>query len=595
MTTTRRWSGAVRRGQSATTSVSMDKSTRGVVTVAQSVLEQLDLEVVLNRVLEAARELTGARYAALGVLDSTGGELERFLTAGIDEETRRAIGALPTGRGVLGELISHPHALRIDDVGSHPYSYGFPIGHPPMRSFLGVPILVRGEPYGNLYLTEKETGGQFTDEDEQSATTLAIFAAVAIDHARRFAVSEAQRVELERTVSALDATLQIAQALGGQTDLDTVLELVAKRGRALVSARALIIELLRGDELELAAGAGEFPAGLLGRRVPLEQTVAGAALRARQPQRLSDHINRARFDQHGLGHLGLSAREGLIVPLIFRGRAYGVLVAIDHRDGEALAAEQERLLTAFAASAATAVATARSAEDEHRRQRVAATEAERGRWARELHDETLQALGNLRLTLSTARRIGTAEAMTKAIDRSLAQLEVDVVALRALITELRPAALDQLGLEPALLALADRTRTTGLDIDAHVELGYEHAGAEKRLTPEVESGVYRIVQESLTNAIKHGAAKRAMVEVIEEDGCVRVTVRDDGSGFDTTAPVKGFGLVGMRERVALLEGRLAIESEPGAGTTVTVSVPAVHRDSVPAGAAVGSDSERRIA
>jgi signal transduction histidine kinase len=573
----------------------MDQATRGVITVAQGVLEQLDLEVVLDRVLEAARELTGARYAALGVLDSTRDHLERFLTLGIDDDTRRSIGPLPTGRGVLGELIRNPQPLRIDDVGSHPYSYGFPIGHPPMRSFLGVPILIRGEPYGNLYLTEKEPGGPFTDEDEQSATALAAFAAVAIDHARRFAASESQRLELERTVSALDATLQIARALGGQTDLGAVLELVSKRGRALVSARALVIELLRGDELELAAGAGELPAGLLGRRVPLAHTVASAALRARQSQRLTDQLNRARFDQHGLGNLGLAAREGLVVPLIFRDRPYGVLVAIDHLDGGPFAAEHERLLSAFAASAATAVATARSAEDEHRRQRVAATEAERGRWARELHDETLQALGNLRLTLSGARRKGTPEAMTEAIDRSLAQLEDDVVALRALITELRPAALDQLGLEPALLSLVDRVRGTGLDIDAHVELDYEHGGAGQRLVPEVESGVYRIVQESLTNAVKHGGAQRAMVEIVEEEGCVRVTVRDDGSGFDIGAPASGFGLVGMRERVDLLEGRLAVESEPGAGTTVTVSVPAVHRDPPPAADAAGSESELRSA
>jgi two-component system, NarL family, sensor histidine kinase DevS len=573
----------------------MDPATRGVVAVAQSVLEQLDLEVVLERVLGAARELTGARYAALGVLDATRDRLERFLTLGIDEDARRAIGPLPTGRGVLGELIRHPEPLRIDDVGSHPYSYGFPIGHPPMRSFLGVPILIDGQPFGNLYLTEKETGDGFTEEDEQSAITLAMFAAVAIDHARRFAVSEAQRRELERTVGALDATLQIARALGGQTDLETVLELVAKRGRALVSARALIIELVRGEELELAAGAGELPAGLLGRRVPLEHTVASATLRSRQPQRLSDHLNRARFEQHGLGHLGLTAREGLVVPLIFRGRGYGVLVAIDHLDGDSFGADHERLLTAFAASAATAVATARSAEDDRRRQRVAATEAERGRWARELHDDTLQALGNLRLTLSGARRTGTPEAMTQAIDRSLEQLELDIVALRALITELRPAALDQLGLEPAVLALVDRVRSTGLDIDAHVELSFEHGEADARLTPEVESGVYRIVQESLTNAVKHGEAKRAMVEVIEEDDCVLVTVRDDGSGFDTTAATSGFGLVGMRERVDLLEGRLAITSEPGAGTTVTISVPAVHRVPAAAAEATGPESERRSA
>lgn len=568
----------------------MDQSTRGVLTVARSVLEQLDLEVVLQRVLEAARELTGARYAALGVLDESREQLERFLTVGIDEETRAQIGPLPTGRGVLGELIRHPQPLRIADVGSHPYSYGFPLGHPAMRTFLGVPVLIGDQPYGNLYLTEKEGGAQFTENDEENVVTLAAFAALAIDHARRFARSESQRLELQRTVSALDATLQIARALGGQTDMDAVLELVAKRGRALVSARAVVIELLRGGELELAAGAGELPAGLLGRRVSLEHTVAAAALRARQSQRLSDQLNRARFDQHGLGHLGLPAEEGLVVPLVFRERAYGVLVALDHLGSGTFTAEHERLLTAFAASAATAVATASSAEDEHRRQRVAAAEAERGRWARELHDDTLQALGNLRLMLAGARRSGRPEAMADAIERSLQQLELDIVSLRALITELRPAALDQLGLEPALLALVDRVRAGGLDIDAHVQLAFEHERASDRLSPEMETGIYRIVQEALTNAIKHGDARRAMVEVVEEDGRVQVTIRDDGSGFDPDQSTNGFGLVGMSERVELLNGNLQVQSAPGAGTTVTVSLPAVHR--ADAGASASAAASR---
>jgi len=141
---------------------------------------------VLERVLEAARELTGARYAALGILDRSRGELERFTTAGLDEPTRRQIGALPRGRGVLGELIADPRPLRLADVGAHPHCYGFPSGHPPMKTFLGVPVLVAGKPFGNLYLTEKREGEEFTDEDEQALVRLAQFAGVAIDHARRY-------------------------------------------------------------------------------------------------------------------------------------------------------------------------------------------------------------------------------------------------------------------------------------------------------------------------------------------------------------------------------------------------------------------------
>jgi signal transduction histidine kinase len=568
----------------------MDQATLGVLTVARSVLEQLDVDVVLERVLEAARDLTGARYAALGVLDESRSELSQFLTRGIDEATRRLIGPLPTGRGVLGELIRNSQPLRIADVGSHPHSYGFPVGHPPMRSFLGVPIVVGGQPFGNLYLTEKQGAREFSAEDQEAAVLLAEFAGVAIDHARRYAGSEAQRIELETTVNALDATIQIARALGGQTDLGTILELVAKRGRALVSARTLVIELLRGDELELAAGAGELPSDLLGQRVELENTVASAALRSGRSQRLKDQLNRARFEQHGLGHLGLDAEDGLIVPLVFRDRPYGVLVAVDHLGSGDFTVEHQQLLEAFAASAATAVATAQSAADERLKQRLATAEAERTRWARELHDDTLQALGNLRLMLAGAQRTGDHDAMSGAIGQALEQLEVDIATLRALITELRPAALDQLGLEPALVALVDRVRTPDLQVDVNVDLALEGNRATSRLVSELETGVYRIVQEALSNAVKHGEASRAMVEVIEDDLSVRVTVRDNGEGFDQSVTTSGFGLLGMRERAELLAGEITIESAPGEGATITATFP-VHRRPKPSSATSARERE----
>ena len=571
----------------------MDQATREVLIVARSVIDELDLEVVLERVLEAARELTGARYAALGVLNESREGLARFLTVGIDEPTRLATGPLPTGRGVLGELIRNPVALRVADVGSHPHSYGFPVGHPPMRSFLGVPVLVAGQPYGNLYLTEKETAREFTDEDEQLAALLAEFASVAIDHARRFGSADAERIELRRTVEALDATLQIARALGGQTDLTAILELVAKRGRALVSARALVIELVRGDELVLAAGAGELPADLVGRRVSLENTVASAALRARQPQRLSDQLNRARFQQHGLGDLGVRAEDGLVVPLLFRDRGYGVLVAVDHLGGGGFNSQHEQLLEAFAASAATAVATAQSVADERHRQRLAAAEAERSRWARELHDETLQALGNLRLILSGAKRAPDRDAMTGLIARALDQLGDDIRGLRGLITELRPAALDQLGLEAAVVALAERVRAGGIDVEAEIDLAWENDRADARLSPELETAAYRITQEAMTNAVKHGDATRITLKLIEDERCLEISISDDGSGFDLAASTEGFGLAGMRERVELLDGELRLASNLRQGTSITVSLPVNRRPEAIAGGPGGPASPGR--
>ena len=440
----------------------MDRATQGILDVARGVLGELDLDVVLDRVLQSAQELTEARYAALGVLNESRTELARFLTRGIDEATHAAIGSLPRGRGVLGALIDDPAPLRIADVGEHPRSYGFPHAHPPMHTFLGVPILVEGVPFGNLYLTEKAGADEFTEADEQAVAVLAEFAGVAIDHARRYTGTREHRDELQRTVDALEATTQIARAVGGETDPDVVLELVAKRGRALVSARALLIELERGDELEVAAGAGEIPAGLIGRCLPLTDTVAAHAIRTKRVQRLEDELNRARFDEHGLGQIGVEARGGIVVPLIFRGRSHGVLLAVDRlEDGPSFSAEDEHLLESFATSAATAVATAQSVAAERQRQRVAAAEAERHRWARELHDDTLQSLSALRFGLSAARRSDREGGLDQAVAQAIEQIEESIANLRALITDLRPAALDELGVQAAIEALAERNARHG--------------------------------------------------------------------------------------------------------------------------------------
>jgi signal transduction histidine kinase len=559
----------------------VDKVVAGVLDVARSVLSELDLEVVLDRVLNAAKDLTDARYAALGVLNESRTELARFLTVGMDDDTRREIGDLPRGRGVLGELINDPAALRLARVGQHARSWGFPAGHPPMDTFLGVPILVRGEPYGNLYLTEKAGGAEFTDADEEAVALLAEFAGVAIDHAGRFTGARERQDELERTVAALEATTQITLAVGGQTDLDSILELVAKRGRALVSARTLLIELEHGDELVVSTGAGEFPDGLVGVRVPLKETVASAALRTRRTQRLEEELNRSRFEQHGLGQLGVSAESGLVVPLVFRNRTYGVLVALDRLEGSRFTAEDQRLLEAFAASAATAVATATSAAAEQHRQRLAAAEDERRRWARELHDETLQNMAALQIMLSSARRSGQPDKLDAAVGDAIARLQQEIGTLRSLITDLRPAALDEFGTLGAVEALVERVARNGLEVDLSADLAYEQGRRPTRHTAELEAAIYRTVQEALTNATKHGHAKRAVVEIVEDDLTVHVTVRDDGAGFDPSHRTDGFGLLGMRERVQLLDGTLEIESTPGEGTTVSATFPVQRRDEGP--------------
>jgi len=552
----------------------MDRAARGMLDVARSVLAELDLEVVLERVLESARDLTGARYAALGVLGESGTDLDRFLTLGIDAATRDGIGEYPRGRGVLGELIRDPAPLRLAHVGRHPRSYGFPAAHPPMETFLGVPILVDGRPYGNLYLTEKEGGAEFTEADEEAVVLLAEFAGVAIDHAGRYTGAESRRDELERTVAALDATTQIARALGGETDLDVVLELVAKRGRALVSARTLLIELEQGESLVVAAGAGELPDGVLGERVAKRETVASAALRTRRTQDLDDELNRSRFEQYGVGRLGVTAESGMIVPLVFQAQTYGVLVALDRlEDGPGFSADDQRLLEAFAASAATAVATAQSVAVERRSQRLTAAEDERRRWARELHDETLQSLAAVQMILTAGKRSDRSEALDSAVDDAIELLRQEVSNLRALITDLRPAALDDYGIAGAIEALVDRVARQGIEVELHMSLEYEPGRRPTRYLAELEAAVYRIVQEALTNAVKHGHARHARLEIDEDEAAIRVSLQDDGIGFDPAMRSDGFGLLGMRERVELFGGTLEIDSAPGRGTTVRAVVP----------------------
>ncbi len=548
---------------------------RRLIDAGRGLIAELDVEAVLERLLDVAREVTGARYAAVGVLDDRRQELARFITAGIDPDTHRAIGDLPRGRGILGLLIEDPRPLRLEHIGDHPQSYGFPSAHPEMETFLGVPVMVRDQVWGNLYLTEKEGGAAFTDADEESAIILADWAAIAIDNARLYGSVEERRDHLERANRGLDTTVAIAQALGGETDLNRILELIVKRARALVTARTLVILLAQEDELVVAAGAGELPEAVHGQRMPIEGTVTGRVLRSRRPERIENAQTELTAS---LELLGFEASTALLVPLAFRGRAVGVLAAYDRLgDVGEFDREHERLLSAFAASAATAVATGRQVEEDRLRQSIEASEQERRRWARELHDETLQALAGLRVGLSGALR-GGEDDLRAAVEIAVQSVTEEIANLRALIVELRPAALDEYGAAAAIETLAERTAAReGIAVEAHVDLAFERGEEAQRHAPELESTVYRLVQEALTNAVRHAGATRIQIEVTERDGCVDVAVRDDGKGFDPeTTDSGGFGLTGMRERVELAGGELDIDSGPS-GTTVKARLPVRRR------------------
>jgi signal transduction histidine kinase len=557
-----------------------------VLTVGRSVVAARDPEEVLRLVLEAARDLTDARYAALGVLDEDGHELERFLYVGIDEPTRQAIGPLPRGRGILGELIRDPRPLRLKRIGDHPRSYGFPHNHPPMETFLGTPVRIRDSVYGNLYLTEKEGGGEFTEADERLLVVLADWAAIAIDNSRALADASSRRAELERAMRGLEATASLNSEVGGETELDRVMELVVKRSRALVDARISVCFCAEAGSLTVGAAAGEIDRAIIGAEAAPDSPPADA-LRARATVEVDELAARR------LGPLGINATKGLLVPLRSRGQDVGVLALFDRigPEGPGMTRDDRLALESFAASAASSIAATRAIEDEKLRLSIKSSELERRRWARELHDETLQELGALKVMQESALQVGDEQAARRLIAQASDQVERVIASLQGLITELRPASLDQLGVGAALEALVSRMQTrTGLDVELDVRLAYELGIEPTRLAPDLEGALYRVAQEALTNVVKHAHAGRARVAVSEDGDRVDLTIEDDGVGVeeassDGRGSGGGFGLVGMQERVELLNGELAVEAPEEGGTRVRATFPVV-RTGTPPGQAV---------
>jgi two-component system, NarL family, sensor histidine kinase DevS len=534
---------------------------RALVETGVAITSELSLDALLQRLVESAAKLTGARYAALGVIGPSGSELERFLTAGIDAGTEAAIGDLPRGRGILGVLIRDATPLRLHNIGDDPRSVGFPPHHPPMRSFLGVPIHLRGVAYGNLYLTEKARGEDFTEEDQELVELLASQAAVAIENARLYEAATGWSKQLE-------SLNEVGNALATETDLDRLLDLVARRLRELLDARLVTVLLPSGDdELRFAAVAGDR-AELAGATVTRSTSKTGRVLERRQSERVDAVLDDPDVDHEAMRLL--AARSGLWVPLLVRGRAIGVLAAHDKLGADVRFTDTDlRLAETFATRAALAVDLSERIAQDALRRVVEAQELERRRLARELHDETGQALTSILLGLKALEE-RTADEASRAATEELRELVVSTLQdVRRLAVELRPTALDDFGLVAALERLSGSfAEQTGISVD------FQTALADERLPEEVETALYRIVQESLTNVVKHARARRVSILLARREGAVKAVVEDDGRGFDPAELAgDGFGLVGMRERLALLGGRLEVESGPEAGTTIAAEVP----------------------
>jgi signal transduction histidine kinase len=535
---------------------------RRLIDAGIAVTSELTLDGVLQRIVETAADLTAARYAALGVIDRSGVALERFLTTGIDPETHERIGDLPRGRGILGVLIRDAQPLRLHDLTTDPRSIGFPPHHPLMQTFLGVPILLRGVAYGNLYLTEKADGGDFTAEDEEVVTLLAAQAAVAIENARLYESAT-------RWLAQLESLTEVGNALAGETELAPLLELIATRLRDLIDVELVVISLPVPDgDLRIEAAVGALAEGLTGSFLARSGSKSGRVLDRRRSERVDSTLEDTEVDQEVARRVGM--RSGVYVPMIVGDRAIGVIAAHNkHGRDPRFTDEDLKIAETFASRAAVAVDLADRVARDALRRVVEGQELERRRLARELHDETGQALTSILLGLKRVEDAKSSEDARAAAAELRGEIVKTLQSVRRLAVELRPKALDDFGLVPALERLADAFGgESGIAIDVEANLD------ETRLSPEVETALYRIAQEALTNVAKHAGAEHVSVVVTRRDGSVTVVVEDDGRGFGAAGGDSGgLGLVGMKERVGLLGGRLAIESTEGSGTTIVAEVP----------------------
>ena len=533
---------------------------RTLVETGIAINSELSLDGVLERIVEAAARVTNAQYAALGVIDPAGSGLERFVTYGMSPEVQTEIGDPPHGRGILGVLIQDARPLRLHDLAQDPRSVGFPPGHPPMRTFLGVPILLRGVAYGNLYLTEK-AGGDFTDEDEELVTLLAAQAAVAVENARLYESATAWSQQLE-------SLNEVGAALVGELELDPLLDLVVSRLRQLIGARLVAIALPAGRHLRIAAADGAGAEDLTSIGELERDSKTGRVLERGRSERVDSLLEDPEVNQEVARRLGAST--GLYVPLRARDRTIGVLVAHDKigRD-QRFGSADLRLAEQFALRASIAVDLSRRVARDSLRRVVAGQELERRRLARELHDETGQALTSILLGLRAVDEADEKESIAAAV-AELRELVVSTLQdVRRLAVQLRPKALDDFGLVAALERLVQTfSESSGIDVHLEAQLG------DDRIPADAETTIYRIIQEALTNVVKHAEAHHVSILLVRRQGLVTAVVEDDGRGFEPEqVSADRLGLDGMRERAELHDGRLTVETSATSGTTLRVEVP----------------------
>ena len=535
---------------------------RGLLTANRAVIGDLALPVVLRRIVEAACGLVNAQYGALGVLAPTGG-LAEFIYVGIDEEAAARIGHLPEGKGLLGALIDDPRPIRLRAIADDSRSVGFPANHPPMNSFLGVPIRVRNEVFGNLYLSERHGGGEFTEEDEELVLALAATAGVAIENARLYGESTRRQEWLE---ASAQVTQQLLSASG-----ENPLQLIALRTAAIADADAVSVVLPTpdGERLQVEVAAGEGAAALAGMTYPRADTLAGVALETGQPILVPD----VRADRRYRVHMSdvLPVGPVMVLPLVGTSGVRGALVVgrLDHRRRFEEADLDMAVGFANHAALALELADARDAQ-----QRMVLLE-DRDRIARDLHDHVIQRLFATGLSIQSVAasvRIddaaGRLSAAVSDIDETIRQIRSSIFQLRGPLTPgggaARTKILEVVDSVRPLLAAEPRVRFTG-PVDSAI--------------PEtVIEDVLAVVREALTNVARHADASRVDLDVSIDGGALELSVADDGVGLRDND--RRSGLANLRLRAERLGGTLTVSDGTAAeggherkGTTLRWRIP----------------------
>ena len=528
--------------------VSTQDRLRALLEAVVAVGEDLSLAAVLDRIVRAATELAGARYGALGVIGPSGG-LVQFLTAGIDEESRVALGSLPEGHGILGLLIRDPRPLRLHDLSAHPESYGIPPRHPPMTTFLGVPIRVRDAVFGNLYLAEKLSGTDFTVADEDLVVALASAAGVAIENARLYEVASRRQCWLE-------ASIEIEHHLLEPAGDEDSLTLIAQRAREVAGAALVLIALpATGDDdrLVCAAVAGQGAAGLRGGEIgtalaafPVLGRVLASGVTEVVPDLATD----------GLG-------AALVVPLGTAHEPRGVLAVIRATGAGTFDAADATMATTFAGHVGLALELSST---QALRERLAVFE-ERDRIAADLHDLVVQRLFSAGLALQGLRRYTTDPKALGRISSVVRDLDETIHELRSTIFSLSAAAEAVEGLRSRILAVTAEVVTV---------LGHE---PRVRFTGPIDSAVgdvlaghlLAVLREGLSNAARHSGARHVEVDVAAGHEDLVLTIADDGRGIPDSA--RRSGLLSMRRRAEECGGVFEVHTDPGEGTRLVWRVP----------------------